>query len=42
MEVRMLERNTIFLCYDNDFVLGVDVIEGYLNKNSGWKYSTRV
>lgn len=42
MEERRLERNTIFLCCDYDFVLGVDMIEEHLDKISGWKYSTRV
>lgn len=32
MEVRKLQRNTGFLCHDNDFLLEVDIIERHLIK----------
>lgn len=42
MELRKLERNTDFLCLDNDFVLGGDMIDGHVDKTSDRKYSTRM
>lgn len=42
MELRKLERNIDFLCFDNDFVFGGDMIDGYVDKISDRKYSIRM